>query len=343
VTVPSGRSETPRASAGDGSRRGPFAAGLQPTAGRFDVDDDGVWFIPRFPFIAGTSYSLLVQTDEHHAVGPELWTIERPARVGAPTTDVVEIYPSADVVPLNLLKLYVHFSAPMSEGWALRAVRVRRADTGAQLEGVFLPMEPELWDPGHRRLTLLLDPGRIKRGLVPHEEAGYPLVEGVPIVVSIDLEFRDAAGRPLRAAFERRYEVGPAVRTRVDPAHWEWETPAAGAVDPLVVAFDRPLDQALLEHCLEVFDGSGAPVPGQHVTGRSERTWRFEPESPWRAGPYALRVDPVLEDLAGNSVVRVFDRDLLRDEDAPRHAGPWRLEFACRPSPGYVHYPNLAK
>ena len=94
------------------------------------------------------------------------------------------MYPSTDELPVNQLKLYVHFSSPMSEGWAARAVRVRRADNDEPLEGVFLAMEPELWDRERRRLTLLLDPGRIKRGLVPNAEAGYPLIQGVSVIVT---------------------------------------------------------------------------------------------------------------------------------------------------------------
>ena len=44
-------------------------------------------------------------------------------------TDVVAIYPTTPEVPLNLLRLYVHFSNPMSEGWSARAVQIRHAET----------------------------------------------------------------------------------------------------------------------------------------------------------------------------------------------------------------------
>ena len=44
--------------------------------------------------------------------------------------------------------------------------------------------------------------------------------------------------------------------------------------------------------------------------------------------PHRLLVDPVLEDVAGNSVQRVFDRDLSSAEDAPRDQnGPVQLPF----------------
>lgn len=239
------------------------------------------------------------------------------------------MYPGADEVPLNLLKLYVHFSSPMSEGWAGRSVQVRRADDDQPLSDVFLRMEPELWDPERRRLTLLLDPGRIKRGLVRHEETSYPLIEGVAVVVSVDTSFRDAAGRLLRTGFERRYAVGPAIRARLDAGTWHLRTPAAGSTEPLMVEFARPLDHALLEHCLSVTDGGGATRDGIGSADPGECSWRFEPNSPWSEGRYSLIVDPRLEDLAGNSVVRVFDRDLTHPEDAPAEARPVAIDFMC--------------
>lgn len=308
---------------------------LQPVAGRFEIEGDAVCFIPRFPFLDGKSYSLLIG-----AQGPqpfaetsalEVWAIERPAQARAATTEVVAIYPSADEVPVNVLKLYIYFSSPMSEGWANRAVRVRRVDNDEPLQDVFLPMDPELWDPERRRLTLLLDPGRIKRGLAPHEQAGYPLIEGVPVIVSIDPAFRDAAGRPLRSEAEQRYNVGPLVRARVDPTSWRCEPPTADSRSGLTVSFGRPLDYALLQHSLMVIDAAEAAVAGEVTTGPGEWCWWFEPASPWKAGRHALIVDPRLEDLAGNSVMRVFDRDLTRVEDAPAEARPVAIDFTCGP------------
>jgi hypothetical protein len=186
---------------------------LQPVAGSFVVQGDAACFVPRFPFVAGVSYALVVDPG---SASPEVRTILRPERAQVPTTHVVAIYPTTASVPVNLLKLYVHFSAPMSEGRAARAIQVFRADSGEPLQDVFVAMEPELWDPDRQRLTLLLDPGRIKRGLVPNAEAGYPLVEGADIVIRVDATIHDAGGRPLREAAERRYRVGPELRARID-------------------------------------------------------------------------------------------------------------------------------
>ncbi len=303
---------------------GDFPA-VPPVAGRFEIADGSVRFVPRFPFADGVSYSLLVDSGG----GPEVWKIIRETERPVSTAEVLAIYPTPAELPVNLLRIYVHFSAPMSEGWAARAIRVCRADTGEPLEDVFLPPEPELWDPERRRLTMLLDPGRIKRGLVPNLEAGYPLVEGVPIKVLVDAEFRDAAGRPLHHGSERRYGIGAALRSRIDLDHWRIADPKAGSRTALVAEFGRPLDHGLLQHCLRVCDETGTAVPGDTEVGVEERSWRFTPSRPWSKGNYRLVVEPRLEDVAGNSPMRVFDRDITRLEDVPLTDGRLWVGFAC--------------
>ena len=100
-------------------------------------------------------------------------------------------------------------------------------------------------------------------------------------------------------------------------------------MDPLTVEFDRPLDHALLQHSLWVNDAAGVALPGEGSIGPGEMCWRFEPESPWEEGRHQVTVAPHLEDLAGNSLIRVFDRDLMRAEDAPTAPGHVAIDFTC--------------
>jgi len=51
-------------------------------------------------------------------------------------------------------------------------------------------------------------------------------------------------------------------------------------------------------------------------------------------------VDPRLEDLAGNSLIRVFDRDLTRAEDAPADARHVAIDFYCSVTTGTAHSPE---
>jgi hypothetical protein len=292
--------------------------GLQPTAGRFVVSRDEVRFVPRFPFVPDTTYTLLV--------GHTALRARRPQTPKTPTTRVIDIYPRVPALPLNALRFYVRFSARMSEGLAAQHVHLERADTGERLD-VFAPLDPELWDRARQRLTVLLDPARIKRGLSTHQSAGYPLTQGSVVRLVIDAELRDAGGVPLVASHARLYSVAAPVRERVRLERWRVEVPPAGVRDALTVAFDRALDHGLLGRCLEVRQADGTAVRGITAVPPGEESWSFHPAEPWAGGRYCLAVDPILEDLAGNSIRRVFDRDLtLRYED-PVSAGTRLLYF----------------
>jgi hypothetical protein len=284
-------------------------------AGRWDADGDALRFTPRFPFSGGTSYAL-VRPDGTGWV--EVARLRRPAVDNPPIATVVAIHPTAPEVPENLLRFSVTFSASMAEGHVTGRVHLRDGD-GRDIPYALLPTPPELWDRPRRRLTLLLEPGRIKRGLGPNTELGPPLVDGSAVRLVVDADLRDAAGVPLVAGARRDYLVGPAVRTRVDPARWQVTWPPPGSRDPLVVDFDRPLDHALALRCLRPSTSDGAVPPGHAALGRGDARWVFTPGSPW-PGPGRLHVDTTLEDLAGNSVRKVFDRDLRLHQDDPLDA-----------------------
>jgi hypothetical protein len=279
-------------------------------AGRVVRTDDHLCFVPRFPFVEGTAYAVVVD-----GVVAAVLTRPRPDRPA--TTQLLEIRPSAAEVPRNLLRLYLRFSAPMAEGCVAAQVRLLD-ESGIPMAGALLALEHELWDPDRRRLTVLLDPARIKRGLVGQRQAGYPLEAGTSVRLAVGAGFLDARGACLRAGGERRYHVGPDERRRVEPERWTVAAPASHTTGPLAVAFDRPLDFGLLSDCLDVLGPDGRSVAGTATVGPEERSWLLTPGRPWASGAHRLVVDSVLEDLAGNSVARVFDRDLERPEDAPR-------------------------
>jgi hypothetical protein len=296
--------------------------GLPPTAGRLVPDGASLCFVPRFAFLDGTAYAVTVD-----GVTAAVLIRGRPDHPA--TTEVTAIRPTAAEVPRNLLRLYVWFSAPMSEGYAARHIRLAD-DSGQTIAGALLPGEHELWDASRRRLTLLLDPARIKRGLASHRAAGYPLRAGEPFRLVVDRGYPDGRGLPLRAGAEQRYQVGGEERRHVDPGHWMLTVPQARTSEPLQVTFGRPLDHGLLARCLQVTGPGGQPVDGTARIGPQERSWQLVPRQAWAPGPHRLITDPILEDLAGNSVSRVFDRDLTSPEDQPRQVRPVTLAFHPR-------------
>jgi hypothetical protein len=180
-----------------------------PMLGTYSVEGDALVFRPRFPVAPYVAY---------RAVSSGGVFFSDPPRPPPPATRVERIYPSADVLPANTLKLYIRFSAPMSAGEAWDHIRLLD-ERGKALRDSFL--DEELWDPEHRRLTILFDPGRIKRGLAPAIEAGTPIVEGRRYTLAIDREWHDARGVAMVEGFQKVFTGGPAVRTSSDPKRWQ--------------------------------------------------------------------------------------------------------------------------
>jgi len=283
--------------------------------GSYALEGGTLIFRPRFPLAEGIRYRAVYRPTDGAAVAK---VFNGPARVARPATRVAQVYPSGDVLPANQLKLYIYFSAPMQRGGVWSHIHLLD-DSGRPVNLAFLEIDQELWDARHQRLTVLFDPGRIKRGVAPEREIGPPIVSGNRYTLQIDRDILDAGGEPLRETWRKEFRGGPAVRSGIDLKDWQISAPAANSASTLVVDFPRPLDFALLEHAITV-RGPDGPISGQVAVENDEGQWRFTPAQPWRPGDYELGVDGALEDLAGNRIGRPFDVDL--SGPPPRRIAP---------------------
>jgi hypothetical protein len=84
-----------------------------------------------------------------------------------------------------------------------------------------------------------------------------------------------------------------------------------GSRDPVVIRFPEPLDRALAERLIAVKGPSGGNIGGAVRLESEETVWKLTPKEPWQAGTYETVIGTDLEDLAGNSVGRRFDVDLV--------------------------------
>lgn len=269
--------------------------------GSYEVAGERIVFHPRFPLVPGLPYTVRFESMET--------IVTLPKAPSAATTVVAHVFPSAEDLPANQLKFYLDFSAPMSTGDAYKHIRLLD-ESGREVPRAFLQTDHELWDARRQRFTLILDPGRIKRGLRSNLEDGAPVRAGRHYRLTIDQDWPDGDGNPLRAAFEKRFRVIEADRTSPNPRAWRLIAPAAGTSDPLRIDLNEPLDRALLEDMLIVLDERSEPVTGQIEVAAAETQWLFRPAQPWRSGRYAVQVNTKLEDRAGNSLRRLFDEDV---------------------------------
>jgi hypothetical protein len=237
----------------------------------------------------------------------------------------IDIYPTAAVLPENLLRFYVYFPRRMGQEDILPHIAILD-EAGYPVEEALLRNRYDLWSPDRRRLTLLLDPGRVKTGLAAHEAMGRALEPGRRYGLSIGGAATDAEGCPLGQDTLHGFRVGPADLDPPAPGAWAVSAPRAGTTEPLVVDLGSAHDHLSLAYRLRVHDAGGTPVAGAVELGEAEAAWRFVPAQPWAAAPHRISIDARLEDLAGNRPGVPFDR--------PRDAVPvgWAEELPFRPT-----------
>jgi len=310
-------------------------ANLPAIAGRYAISDRAITFTPRFQFDPGREYRVRFDRAQLDAANSTViatsTVVKLPDAAPAAPADVAAVHPSSPVVPENLLRMYIEFSAPMGSKPAADYVRLidRTSGTDAVVEEAFLPVEADFWSRDHKRYTLFLDPGRVKRGILPNRARGRPLRAGHAYALDISAEWPDEHGQPLTRAFRHEFKAGPAITTGIDASAWKILAPAPGTRDRLLVEFDRPLDHAVAARALGVeqnsvaVEGSGAVEPG-------DTRWVFVPQSPWPPGSYRLTAQPYLEDPQGNQIGRAFE--VLVDTPREPNPEPFRMPFVIGPS-----------
>jgi len=274
---------------------------IDPVLGEFEKGDDAIVFKPVVPFTAGFVYEVF---SRKKMIG----SVSIPLPANTKKAVLTNIFPTADTVPGNLLKIYLEFSAPMREGEALQYIHLLD-DNKDTLHDVFLDLQPELWNKERTALTLWLDPGRIKRDLIPNRKMGNPLRKENWYTLTVSAEWKDVQGLPLQKTRVKKFFVRERDSYSPELGSWTIQTPKAGTNQPLQISFGESLDYFLLGETINILNEKNEIIPGQIKITDKERMIAFTPLQPWKEGSYRIKVKAILEDLAGNNLNRPFDRD----------------------------------
>ena len=308
--------------------------GMPTMAGNYRLEAGTLCFIPDYPLEPGLSYRAVfypqaIPGSSGTGSVPVSAVFKMPLLQPVAATVVTRVFPSAGLLPENLLKFYVHFSAPMSRGHIYEHIHLRN-ERGHDVELPFLEIDEELWDPAMTRLTLFIDPGRIKRGVLPLEEIGPALEEGKSYTLHIDRAWKDATGHALKEDYLHRFKVGPPDREPPDPARWKVQPPVAGGRDRLTVEFGESMDHALAQRLVRVTQAAGEFIAGSAALEDVERRWVFTPSTLWKPGRYHLAVQTTIEDLAGNNIGKPFEVDLFDGVERHLTNAVVKLSFEVR-------------
>ncbi|MEM9329554.1 MAG: hypothetical protein AAGA85_28100 [Bacteroidota bacterium] len=217
---------------------------------------------------------------------------------------VVAVFPSADTLPANLLRMYVHFSRPMKPVGNLEKIHLVD-DSGKEMVGALFNNVYELWNREQTQLTLLLDPARVKTGLKAHEERGRALEAGQRYALVIG-QLEDIHGN-VTPPHTKSFWVSSEDLNSPDVQRWTIEVPEVGSRAPLTVSFPQILDRLSLLQRVKLTDANRRPVTGSVELASQETGWLFRPSERWVAGDYILHIHGRLEDPAGNNLNGLFD------------------------------------
>lgn len=274
--------------------------------GKYETETKEIFFYPIVPFTLGLDYEIRLRGEIIHE-----FSVPFPSNLKRPS--VINIYPSSQTIPANLLKIHVQFSQPMQEGKAKDFIFILN-EKGEIIPNVLLDLQPELWNADRTNLTMWLDPGRIKRDLQPNLKMGPPLEVGLGYRVIISKVWKDRYGLELANDFIRDYSVIPDDRKKPSIHDWELTYPRTNSLNDLIVYFGESIDFELATNAITV-NMDGQMIQGSIFLKDRESQWFFTPEVKWRPGKYQLVIESRLEDLAGNNLNRLFDHDLEKNDD----------------------------
>jgi hypothetical protein len=278
--------------------------------GKYVRTGNELTFAPRLPLSAGATYRASLK-----AAGKTVsldYHIPRPPAKAPPK--VVEIYPTADVLPANHLRFYIHFDRPMRGGKELFRHLVLLDDQGKEIDAPWL--EDEIWDEENNCLILYVHPGRIKWGVELRESMGPVLHEKRSYALAVRGEWSDLEGNKIGKDTIKKFRTIGEDRVRIELSDCKLTAPTVGTCDAVMLTFPKSIDYRSLQTGLTVRNAKGQTVAGTVAIGRGETSWRFTPQQPWQAGRHRVSVSPDLEDVAGNTPSRPFDMDLLTPKRA---------------------------
>lgn len=281
---------------------GPCCEGRTPIAGRYAVDGGTLTFLPAFGFEVGQTYVARTGGAEARTFTTFGLSVDETI----PPAEVTAMFPSGEALPENTLRFYIHFSVPMQPHVAFDYIKLRDAD-GTVDDAAFMRFKQELWNADRTRLTVLIDPGRIKREVATNVALGPALVAGQSYSLTVEEGWPSADGTSILPEFTKTFTVSDALRDLPDVALWQTSSPCIGTKEPLKIFLDRPFDRHLLDKDIRLETGEGVPITGKVLVGANERTWRFIPDIPWDHETLFIKPQMTLEDVAGNNFLDLLD------------------------------------
>ncbi|WP_462253234.1 hypothetical protein [Ferruginibacter sp.] len=218
---------------------------------------------------------------------------------------ILEVYPTTDSIPVNILRFYIQFSAPMQEMNILNHIKLSNEE-GKNITGIFFENQYELWNEERTKVTLIVDPGRVKSGLLANNKMGRAFDAGKKYSLTIDSLLPDFNDLKLSNKFTKKFVAVQEDSFPPDTRIWKLCLPKSNTRAAILIDFNDKIDHISAYTLIKVFQDK-KEIQGKILLTNKEQKWTFKPDKNWKKGRYKIFINPYLEDIAANSVNQVFD------------------------------------
>ncbi|MEB3346499.1 Ig-like domain-containing protein [Aquimarina gracilis] len=239
------------------------------------------------------------------------------------------IYPSSRKLPSNVLKWYIRFSKSIDQTNPYDHIHFLTA-SGDTIRKAILNLENALISEDRKLLTVWIDPGRQKRGLIPNQQLGAVFEEGKEYSLVITQEFKDKEGIPLKQNQIHQFIITTSDRKQPNVNSWKIRSPEVGTISELKIDFKEQMDYGSMLNRITLLNPDKKKVTGDLKLIKNESTLVLKPHKPWIKGEYEIVIDSRIEDLAGNNLNRLFDTKIVDETSKDIDKAFYSLFFSIK-------------
>ncbi|MFY7670009.1 Ig-like domain-containing protein [Tenacibaculum sp. MEBiC06402] len=277
--------------------------------GNVSRTDKSIRFTPLLSFQENKMYTAVFEN--------EIFVFKIPLNPNHEQLKVVDVYPRTATLPSNFLKWYVEFSKPVNSTNIYNHISLVNNKTGKKVDRALLPLETPLISDDGKILTLWIEPGRQKRDLGPNKRLGEVLKEGESYTLLISKSLKDIEGFSMKTDFHYSFEVIENDRESPNITRWTLELPKSNTQNSLIINLNDTLDYGSPYNNVVIVDEKGKQIQGVFSINMNEERIVFRPDNNWERTYYTIHCNKLIEDVAGNNLERLFDRDIRKEVKAP--------------------------
>jgi len=179
-------------------------------------------------------------------------------------------------------------------------------------------------------LTLWIEPGRQKRDLIPNKQLGPVFTNQESYSLVVSKKIKDQKGVSMQKDLIHSFQITDADRVKPTINTWKIDFIEVNSRSNLVIRCNESIDYGSSLGNIVVLDSNDNEVMGDWVLLDQETVLSFNPNQSWKKDTYQIYFDAGIEDLAGNNLDRLFDRQLDTSSSKEPPVKRHQLEFSVK-------------